>query len=166
MAIPTRPGVVGFFMSDPELTTSENGRNRLFAWVGLQDPNPNEDGTFRPPVRSQLVMFNASATRAAETFRNGDNFVATGRVDASEHNGEQRERFIASSIGPDNNLSTIHLQRGHTEQRTQEQNAPDRDAQEADPAAAALAQREQALDPSPAAVAAAAASAQREPVAR
>jgi len=157
---------VGFFMSDPELTTSENGRNRLFAWVGLQDPTPNEDGSFPPPVRSQLVMFNASATRAAETFRNGDNFVATGRVDASEHNGEQRERFIASSIGPDNNLSTIHVQRGRTEQRTPERSGPDRDAQEADPAAAALARREQELDTAPAAGAAAAASAQREPVAR
>lgn len=166
MAIPTRPGVVGYFMSNPELTTSENGRKRLFAWVGLQDPNPNEDGTFPPAVRTQMVMFNASATRATETFRNGDNFVATGRVDASEHNGEQRERFIASSIGPDNNLSTIHLQRGRTEQRTQEHGAPERDAQEADPAAAALARREQELDTAPAAGGAVAASTQRETVAR
>ena len=165
MALPTRPGVVGFFMSDPELTTTENGRKRLFAWVGLQDPTPNEDGTFPPAVRSQLVMFNASAERAAETFRNGDNFVATGRVDVSEHNGEQRERFVASSIGPDNNLSTIRLQRGRSQQHTQEHDASERDAQEADPAAAALARREQELDNAPAG-AAAAASVQREAVAR
>lgn len=145
MAIPTRPGVVGFFMSDPELTESDSGRKRLFAWAGFQDPTPNEDGTYPEPVRRPLIMFNASAERAAATFRNGDNFLATGRLDVAEHNGEQRERFIASSIGPDNNLSTIHIQRGRTEQRTAEQATPERDAEEIDPAAAALAQREQAL---------------------
>lgn len=145
MAIPTRPGVVGFFMSDPELTTSEDGHKRLFAWAGFQDPTRNEDGTYPEPVRRPLIMFNASAERAAQTFSNGDNFVATGRVDTSEYNGEQRERFIASSIGPDNNLSTIHIQRGRTEQRAAEQEATERDAEEIDPAVAALAQREQAL---------------------
>lgn len=151
MPIPTRTGVVGFFMSDPELTESDEGRKRLFAWAGFEDPTPNEDGTYPDPVRRPLVMFNASAERAAATFRSGDNFIAAGRVDVSTHNGEERERFIASSIGPDNNLSTIHLQRGRTEQRTAEQAAPERDADQVDPAAAALAQREQALGPETAA---------------
>lgn len=165
MSIPTRPGVVGFFMSDPELTISETGRQRLFARVGLQDPTPNEDGTFPPPVRTQLVLFNASAVRAAETFRNGDNFIATGRVDTAEYNGEQRERFIASTIGPDNNLSTIHLQRGHAPHRAQEHNTPERDVEEADPAAAALARRAQDLEAAPA-TPTAPVTAEREPVTR
>ncbi len=146
MAIPTRQGVVGFFMSDPQLNSESEGRPRMFAWVGLEDPTPNQDGTYPPPTRTQLVMFNTSATRAAETFRNGDNFVATGRADISEYHGQQHERFIASSIGPDNNLATIHLQRGRTEQHTRDAAAPEH-AAEVDPAAAALARLPRAGSP-------------------
>lgn len=149
MPIPTRPGVVGFFMSDPELTTSDTGRKRLFAWIGVQDPTPNEDGSYRPPVNTQLVMFNTSAVRAAELFRNGDRFIATGRVDASEYNGERRERFIASTIGPDNNVSTIQLQRGRAPQHAPEHDDRARGTVEVDPAAAALARREQELAAAP-----------------
>lgn len=144
MAIPTRPGVAGFFMSDPELT-DDNGRARLFAWVGIQNPQRNEDGTYPDPTRVPLVMFNASAERAAGQFKSGDNFIATGRADVSEYNGQQRERFIASSIGPDNNLSTIRIDRGRSEHRTAAREEPARDTPEADPAAVAIAQRAQAL---------------------
>jgi single-stranded DNA-binding protein len=162
MTIPSREGVVGQFKSDPELTISESGRKRLFAWVEIQYTMPGEDGKYPSPERSQLIMFNASAERAAETYRSGDNFIALGRVETDEYNGQTRERFVASAIGPNGNLSKFVMQRGREQRREQARDTAaregvgpeevDRDPRQtetAGAAAAVLAQREQELTPDP-----------------
>jgi hypothetical protein len=152
MPIPTRPSITGFFKSDPQLTESEDGTKRLHAFIGIEQSERNEDGSFidLEPYSTHLVMFGKSAERAAEKFASGDLFIAVGRTNTREVNGAQEEQFIASRIGHDNNRATYTVQRGATRAaagRDESQRTQDRD-----PAEAALAQREGALDPGPEAV--------------
>ena len=110
-------------------------------------------------------MFDKAAQRAAEKFQKGDNFIAEGRSNTHEYQGEQREQFIASRIGHDNNRTTYTVDRSRQERAGADREAPERTAGERDPAAVALAQREQALQPE-AAAASGAVPADRAAVAR
>lgn len=74
-------------------------------------------------------------------------FIAEGRSNVHEYQGEQREQFIASRIGHDNNRTTYTVDRTRQERADADREAPERAAGERDPAAVALAQREQALQP-------------------
>lgn len=167
MAIPTRESLSGFIASDPQLTQTAGGGQRLYARVGIEQFERNEDGSFTQ-LDSQftnLVMFDKAAERAAEKFQKGDHFIAEGRSNVREYQGEQREQFIASRIGHDNNRTTYEVDRRRPERTGTDREAPNRQAGERDPAAVALAHREQALAPeSPAATSSE--SATREALAR
>ena len=141
MAIPTREALSGFIATDPQLTETTGGGHRFYARVGIEQFQRNEDGSFTQLESefTNLVMFDKAAQRAAEKFQKGDNFIAEGRSNTHEYQGEQR-------AGAD-------------------REAPERTAGERDPAAVALAQREQALQPE-AAAASGAVPADRAAVAR
>ncbi|MFZ2481494.1 MAG: single-stranded DNA-binding protein, partial [Propioniciclava sp.] len=105
MAIPTREALSGFIATDPQLTETTGGGHRFYARVGIEQFQRNEDGSFTQLESefTNLVMFDKAAQRAAEKFQKGDNFIAEGRSNTHEYQGEQREQFIASRIGHDNN---------------------------------------------------------------
>lgn len=153
MAIPTREALSGFIATDPQLTETTGGGHRFYARVGIEQFQRNEDGSFTQLESefTNLVMFDKAAQRAAEKFQKGDNFIAEGRSNTHEYQGEQREQFIASRIGHDNNRTTYTVDRSRQERAGADREAPERTAGERDPAAVALAQREQALQPEAAA---------------
>ncbi|MHC9043335.1 single-stranded DNA-binding protein [Microbacterium saperdae] len=153
MAIPTREALSGFIATDPQLTETPTGGHRLYARIGVEQFQRNEDGSFTQ-LESQftdLVMFDKAAQRTAERFQKGDNFIAEGRSNIHEYQGEQREQFIASRIGHDNNRTTYTVDRSRQERSSADREAPEREAGERDPAAVALAQRDRTLQPETAA---------------
>ncbi|MGN7860055.1 single-stranded DNA-binding protein [Microbacterium sp. 22303] len=164
--IPTREALFGFIASEPKLGPTDNGGHRLYIRVGIEQSEPNGDGTFTElePQFTDLVMFNKSAERAALKFQKGDHFIAVGRTAEHDYQGETRRQFIASRIGHDNNRTSYTVDRSRAERTMPEHDAPARAAGERDPAAVALAQREQdlAADTSPAQPA----GANREAIAR
>ena len=146
MAIPTREALSGFIATDPQLTETSNGGHRFYARVGIEQFQRNEDGSFTQLESefTNLVMFDKAAQRAAEKFQKGDNFIAEGRSNTHEYQGEQREQFIASRIGHDNNRTTYTLDRSRHERTGADREAPERTAGKRDAAAGAPAQRAQA----------------------
>lgn len=149
MAIPTKESLSGFIKSTPRLTRTSNGNARFFAWTGI--PQSEYDGagnyTELEPSEAPLVMFGASAERAHEQFRKGDNFIAEGKTGTwnREVEGQQVEeqQFIASRIGHDNNISRYTVERRAPEHQA-ERETPARDAAQTDAAQADAAHTEAA----------------------
>ncbi|GFZ83249.1 single-stranded DNA-binding protein [Nesterenkonia alkaliphila] len=129
MDIPTKPSLSGFIKSTPRLTRTNNGNPRFFAWTGVPRSEYLGDGTYRElePVDVPLVMFGASAERAHEQFRKGDNFIAEGKADTwtRQVDGQQIEeqQFVASRIGHDNNITTYSVERRAPEQQVERDTA-------------------------------------------
>lgn len=158
MTIHTKESLSGFIASDPQLTFTGSGDARMYARVGQDHFQREENGEFTKldPTFADLVMFGKSAERAHAQFHKGDAFVGEGetRSYTQMQDGQEveREQFIASRIGHDNNTTRYTVDR------------PTRTA-EKDVVSAALAERAEHLAPeSPAA--ASAPSAAREVVAR
>ena len=128
MAIPTREALSGFIVSDPQLTTSENGRQRFYARIGIEQSERGADGTYTElePLFTDLVMFDKSAERALSQFQKGDHFIAEGRSLTRDYQGEPRDQFIASRIGHDNNLTTYNVDRSRRERQTPTAEATER----------------------------------------
>ena len=149
MTIRTKESLSGFVASDPELTFTSKGDARLYMRVGQPQARFEEDGTFTnlDPSFADLVMFRKSAERAHEQFRKGDNFIAEGETRSYIGNeGTDREQFVASRIGHDNNITRYTVDRNSPERDTAQQDAPAREQVQQ-----ALAEREAQLDPEPAA---------------
>ncbi|WP_182354873.1 single-stranded DNA-binding protein [Flaviflexus huanghaiensis] len=163
MTIRTKESLAGFVATDPELTFTSNGDARVYMRVGQPQARFKQDGTFTQldPEFTDLVMFRRSAELAHEQFRKGDNFIAEGETRTyTGDDGAEREQFIASRIGHDNNITRYTVDRGAPERETPRQEAPGREQVQQ-----VLAQREADLDPEPPA-ASGASSVKREAVAR
>jgi single-stranded DNA-binding protein len=158
MTIRTKESLSGFIASDPQLTFTSSGDARLYARVGQDHFQREEDGAFTKlePTFADLVMFGKSAERAHAQFHKGDAFIGEGetRNYTQSQDGQEveREQFIASRIGHDNNTTRYTVDRPA---RTSDKDA----------VTAALAERAEQLDPEPA-PAASSPSAVREAVAR
>jgi single-stranded DNA-binding protein len=130
MTIRTRQSLSGFIGSDPQLSRTATGETRFYARVGQERARREQDGTYTQldPAFTDLVMFRRSAERAYDQFRKGDNFIAEGRVRryTQEVDGQpvDRECFVASRIGHDNNRTTYTVDRARPERSA----AVDRDA--------------------------------------
>ncbi len=163
MTIRTKDSLSGFVASDPELTFTSKGDARLYARIGQPQARAEDDGTFTPlePTFTDLVMFRRSAELAHEQFQKGDNFLAEGETRTyTGSDGTEREQFVASRIGHDNNITRYTVDRTPPERDTPQQETPIRGQMQQ-----ALADREAQLDPEPPA-ATSAASVQRDAVAR
>lgn len=163
MTIRTKQSLSGFVATDPELTFTSNGDARVYMRVGQPQARFEQDGTFTQldPEYTDLVMFRRSAELAHEQFRKGDNFLAEGETRTyTGGDGTEREQFVASRIGHDNNLTRYTVDRTPPERDTPHRETPAREQMQQ-----ALAEREAQLDPEPPA-ATSAASVQREAVAR
>lgn len=163
MTIRTKESLAGFVATDPELTFTSNGDARVYMRVGQPQARFEQDGTFTQldPEFTDLVMFRRSAELAHEQFRKGDNFIAEGETCAyTGDDGAEREQFVASRIGHDNNITRYTVDRGAPDREAPQHEAPRREQMQS-----VLAQREADLDPEPPA-ATVAGSAQREAVAR
>lgn len=163
MSIRTKQSLAGFVATDPELTFTSNGDARVYMRVGQPQARFEQDGTFTQldPEYTDLVMFRKYAELAHEPFRKGDNFVAEGETRIyTGDDGAEREQFIASRIGHDNNITRYTVDRGTPEHDTPQQEARGREQVQQQ-----LAQREADLDPEPPA-ASSASSVKREAVAR
>ena len=140
MPIPTKTSISGFVRFDPELTYTKDGAPRLYMPVGVKQSVQDAEGQWHDvePYRTGLVMFGASAERAHEQFKAGDNFISEGWVRdyVSPTDGQQREEFRASRIGHDNNLTTYTVDRTPSERDTAARHAPERDATQQDTPAA------------------------------
>lgn len=163
MTIRTKESLSGFVASDPELTFTSKGDARLYIRVGQPQARFEEDGTFTnlDPTFADLVMFRKSAERAHEQFRKGDNFIAEGETRTyTGGEGADREQFVASRIGHDNNITRYTVDRNSPERDTPQHDAPAREQVQQ-----ALAEREAELEPEPPATVSDS-TAQRESVAR
>ncbi|MGO1553035.1 MAG: single-stranded DNA-binding protein [Micrococcaceae bacterium] len=163
MTIRTKQSLSGFVATDPELTFTSNGDARVYMRVGQPQARFEQDGTFTQldPEFTDLVMFRRSAELAHEQFRKGDNFIAEGEaLTYTGGDGTEREQFVASRIGHDNNITRYTVDRTPPERDTPHRETPAREQMQQ-----ALADREAQLDPEPPA-ATSAASVQREAVAR
>lgn len=163
MTIRTKESLAGFVATDPELTFTSNGDARVYMRVGQPQARFEQDGTFTQldPEITDLVMFRRSAELAHEQFCKGDNFIAEGETRTySGDDGAEREQFIASRIGHDNNITRYTVDRGAPERDTPQQEAPGREQVQQ-----VLAQREADLDPEPPA-ATSTGSVEREAIAR
>lgn len=107
MDIHTQQSISGFIASTPQLGFNDKGQARFYARFGQEHFDRNPDGSFTQLESTfhDLVMFRASAERAHERFRKGDNFIAEGYVREYEatRDGEQvqTEQFVAKKIGHD-----------------------------------------------------------------
>lgn len=107
MSIHTQESVSGFVATDPKLTTSANGNQRLYFRFGQEHFRREEDGSFTQLETSfhHLVMFGRSAELANERFTKGDNFIAVGyhRPVSYEREGQavESDEFVAKRIGHD-----------------------------------------------------------------
>lgn len=163
MSIRTKEALSGFVATDPELTFTSKGDARVYMRVGQPQARLEEDGTFTQldPEFTDLVMFRKSAELAHERFRKGDNFIAEGETRTyTGDDGTEREQFIASRIGHDNNITRYTVDRRSPERETPQHEAPGREQVQQ-----ALARREADLDPEPPA-ATSTGQVQREAVAR
>lgn len=146
MAIHTKESLSGFIASDPELTFTSKGDARLYVRIGQPQSRLEEDGTFTDldPTFADLVMFRKSAERAHEQFRKGDNFIAEGETRGYTVDGSpvEREQFVASRIGHDNNITRYSVDRTRVDRDAVQQNAASREQVQQ-----ALAEREAQLDP-------------------
>ncbi|MGO2943897.1 MAG: single-stranded DNA-binding protein [Brevibacterium aurantiacum] len=118
MPVPTGPGISGFIKSRPQLSMTVNNDPRFSAWVGIPQTRVDENGVLQElePLETRMVMFGASAQRAHEKFRRGDNIVAFGEPKeyTANRDGQQvtEEYFHASHLGHDNNVTTYTVHRG------------------------------------------------------
>ncbi|MGK0721789.1 single-stranded DNA-binding protein [Leucobacter sp. W1478] len=107
MSIHTQESVSGFVATDPKLTTSANGNQRLYFRFGQEHFRREEDGSFTQLETSfhHLVMFGRSAELASDRFTKGDNFIAEGyqQLVSFERDGQpvEGEEFVAKRIGHD-----------------------------------------------------------------
>ena len=148
MTIRTKESLSGFIASDPELTFTSKGDARLYMRVGQPQARFEEDGTFTnlDPAFTELVMFRKSAELAHAQFRKGDNFIAEGETRTDTGNeGADREQFVASRIGHDNNITRYTVDRTGPERDAAKREAPVQEQVQQ-----ALAEREAQLDPEPA----------------
>lgn len=148
MTIRTKESLSGFIASDPELTFTSKGDARLYMRVGQPQARFEEDGTFTnlDPAFTDLVMFRKSAELAHAQFRKGDNFIAEGETRTYTGNeGADREQFVASRIGHDNNITRYTVDRTGPERDAAKREAPVQEQVQQ-----ALAEREAQLDPEPA----------------
>ena len=148
MPIRAKDSLSGFNATDPELTHSSKGDARLYMRVGQPQARFEEDGTFTnlDPAFTDLVMFRKSAELAHAQFRKGDNFIAEGETRTYTGNeGADREQFVASRIGHDNNITRYTVDRTGPERDAAKREAPVQEQVQQ-----ALAEREAQLDPEPA----------------
>lgn len=148
MTIHTKESLSGFVTSDPELTFTSTGDARLYIRIGQPQSRLEDDGTFTQlePTFGDLVMFRKSAERAYEKFQKGDAFIAEGEAVTYSKtvDGElqQRDQFVASRIGHDNNLTRYTVDRNRPERGPVERDSPAREQVQQ-----ALAEREAELNP-------------------
>ena len=173
MVIRTKESLSGFVASDPELTFTSRGDARLYLRVGQPQVRLEEDGTFTQldPTFTDLVMFRKSGERAHDQFRKGDNFIAEGETRTyTGQDGAEREQFVASRIGHDNNITRYSVdrtppQRDAAERETPARDTPNRESASRETEQQAVAARETALEPDPE-PSASTSSVQREAVTR
>lgn len=117
------------------------------------------------PTFTDLVMFRKSAERAHDQFRKGDNFIAEGETRTyTGQDGAEREQFVASRIGHDNNITRYSVDRTPQREAAQRE-TPAREPASRETAQEAVAAREAALEPDPE-PSASTTSVQREAVSR
>ncbi len=115
--IKTSQSINGFIASDPRLTFNDEGRARLYARIGINHFQRNDDGSFTEldPSFHDLIQFGRGAELSAERFRKGDNFLAQGYVrdttrvvDGQEINDQQ---FVTNRLAHDPNTTTYQVDR-------------------------------------------------------
>ena len=147
MSIRTKESLSGFLATDPELTFTSKGDARAYMRVGQPQARFEDDGTFTQlePTFTDLVMYRRSAELAHEQFRKGDNFLAEGETRTYPgSDGAEREQFVASRIGHDNNITRYTVDRTPPERETPQQETPTREYTQQ-----AFAEREAELAPEP-----------------
>ena len=118
MPITTSMSMSGFIASDPATSTTRHGAARTYLRVGQEHHTRNQDGTFTQAESTfhDLILYGATAQRAAAQFKKGDRFLAEGYLhtwQAPDQNGviEDREEFVARRIGHDTAYTTYHVDR-------------------------------------------------------
>lgn len=117
MAIQTQRSLSGFIAADPELSFTSKGDARFYVRGGQNHYRTEEDGSFTKTGTTyfNLVAFRATAERAYERFRKGDNFLAEGYIRTYENEVEgevhEVEEFVARRIGHDLAMTRYEVDR-------------------------------------------------------
>ena len=117
MTIPTQLSLHGFIATAAELTFVGNGGARFHARAGIEQwrREPNGELTKLDPVFCHLVLFGRRAERAYDRFREGDQFVASGYINAYERQRDGHtvpcEEFVARRIGHDSHRTRYTVER-------------------------------------------------------
>lgn len=117
MSIHTQESVSGFVATDPKLTTSENGNQRLYFRFGQEHFRREDGGSFTQLETTfhHLVVFGRSAELVNERFVKGDNFIAEGYQHSVnfERDGQpvEGEEFVAKRIGHDSVRTRYNVDR-------------------------------------------------------
>lgn len=117
MAMNTQQAVQGRIATEPELTNTANGSQRLAFRLAMPTYEEDMDGAFveTEPQFVTVEMWGKSAVRTSNTIRNGDAIVALGRVREYEFTTDEGQRtgevFRAARVGLDLNLTRVTVQR-------------------------------------------------------
>lgn len=118
--IPTRESLAGFIVTEPRLTATNTGQQRLAARVGVEHWIKDPDGSLTEldPTFHTLAIFCPLAQRLEGRFHKGDRFVAAGHTTAYtlDRSGvsELRHEFVATRIGHDAARTRYTVDRGPT----------------------------------------------------
>lgn len=119
MTIPTQMSLAGYIVGPLDRSSTRDGDPHLRVRVGVEHFRKETDGTFTTldSTYHDLVMFGPSADKAAERFRPGDYFVASGYIHEYEvtHNDTTipKEQFVARRIGHDTTRTNYEVSRKH-----------------------------------------------------
>ena len=117
MSIPTQMSLTGFIVSISELQTTKVGADYVRLRIGTERRRHEADGTFTPlaPSYHDMVAFEVTARRAAEAFRPGDHFIASGYIHEYEVDRPGgsviKEDFVARRIGHNATRTRYEVQR-------------------------------------------------------
>lgn len=117
MTIPVQQSLAGFIATDADVSFTDAGITQVHFRVGVEHWRREQDGTFTRLENSfhDLLIFGRTAERAADRFREGDQFVAHGYVDTRSAEPParpaEREVFVARRIGHDLARTAYELDR-------------------------------------------------------
>lgn len=89
--------LVGRLTSDPELTKTENGKNKTSITIAVNRPFKNSDGIYETDF-IRCTLWNGIATNATEYCKKGDTIGLKGRIQVSTYEDEEGNKKYSTDV--------------------------------------------------------------------
>lgn len=89
--------LVGRLTSDPEITTTENGKKLTTITVAVQRSFKNMDGLYEPDF-IRCILWNGVASSTYEYCHNGDIVGVKGRLQTSKYEDENKKAHYVMDV--------------------------------------------------------------------